>query len=136
MFNQSTRITLLMLTFHFIFNLGCAEVTELEDEYVTERVNINKSDTSSALGEVDRVSEENNSRCVQDEIKCEQRCFYDHGQTFGELSPFYNSCMSKCERTLNRCLQEVNIMPPNLTDEITYSWEQPPSKGIGGYRSR
>ena len=133
MFNQSTRITLLMLTFHFIFNLGCAEVTELEDEYVTERVNINKSDTSSALGEVDRVSEENNSRCVQDEIKCEQRCFYDHGQTFGELSPFYNSCMSKCERTLNRCLQEVNIMPPNLTDEITYSWEQPPSKGIGGY---
>ena len=111
----------------FICCLGCVEVVELE-----QLESVQKTERSLIEAE-NRLTDENNSQCVLNEIKCEQQCFYDHGQLVGTLSPFYNSCMSRCEDELNECLQSVRVLAPTKTDQVTYSWEQPPSEGIGGY---
>ena len=132
MFDIFKMFIVIVFMFDVILTFGCADVTELEDAHTKTQVELDKNDPSLSE-QVERISDENNSLCVLNHIKCEQRCFYDYGQTFGTLSPFYNSCMSKCEATLDRCLHNVNIVPSKRTDEATYSWEQPPSEGVGGY---
>ena len=127
MSHLSTTLKVTMTLLSLTYAQGCMEVTEVEDLGAEDKK------TTSTLETETQLSDENNSRCVLEDIKCQQGCFYDHGQIFGTLSPFYNACMSQCEDTLDECLGDVNVVGSGKTDEITYSWEQPPSEGIGGY---
>ena len=64
--------------------LGCAEFNDTA---------MNETDPTSQMDITTKSRD-----CVHERIQCEQECFYDHGQTFGTLNPFYNSCMNECRK--------------------------------------
>ena len=65
-----------------IFTAACVDLVELDSENAVDKI------STEMIDDAKRLSDENNSQCVLDDLKCQQQCFYDHGQSFGTLSPF------------------------------------------------
>jgi hypothetical protein len=78
---------------------------------------------------------EKSRACEASRVRCEQTCFYDHGQFLGTFSIRYNRCMAVCEEEFEHCLLRPRRIPGSNDGLMgpTYSWDQPPSDGIGGY---
>jgi len=108
------RILLLSVIF-----IGCGDFIELPDE---------------SKGSADVVAEKSRD-CQIKEVHCERACFSDYGQFWGTFSWRYNSCMKTCGVEYDRCLLRPNTVDgsADVDQEQTYSWEQPPSEGVGGY---